>query len=189
MPTEKCIAIAPAPQTRPQIVVGIDDGYACTKLALPDGRLLSIASSGRVGTSRVSWMPRAQQLIFEYQTEGTTYSVGEVDAVPTRFDGYAVSGLNRAIVQHALQCADLEGAMIRAASGLPVSVFYSRSGGRRESAIESKRANLLLPVTPVGEAMSVDIVEHQVIPEALAAWYDHVTAQASINCTPWHRSP
>ena len=107
----------------PCIAVGIDDGYAYTKVVLPDGRLIATPSRAHIGQSKVSWIRQAEQLIFEYETDGTVYSVGDVEATPTRFEGYACSGLNRAIVQHALQCADLEGALIKAVSGLPVNSF------------------------------------------------------------------
>lgn len=161
------------PKEKGAILVGVDDGYACTKVAL-DGHLVSIPSTGRVGSANVSWLPKAQELIFEYETDGVTYSVGEVDAEPTRYDGYAISGLNRAIVQHALQRAGLEGKNVVAASGMPVSAFYSKSGMRRDADIEKKEKNLLVNVTPPYEDLPAKIVEHHVIPEALAAWYDHV---------------
>ena len=154
--------------------VGIDDGYAYTKLALPDGRLLVTPSCARIGRSKVSWIREAEQLVFEYETDGTTYSVGNLEAASTRFDGYACSGMNRAIVQHALQCADLEGGDVHAISGLPVSTFYLNGGGRRDAAIDAKRANLLIPVQPKNPARAVNVTRHDVIPEALAAWYDYV---------------
>ncbi len=156
------------------IQVGIDDGYAYTKLALPDGRLLTTPSRAQIGRSKVSWINQAERRIFEYQTDGSTYSVGDVDAASTRFEGYACSGMNRAIVQHALQQAGLEGCDIEAVSGMPVSAFYRNCGDRRNRAINDKRQNLLQPVRPSGEALAVDIVFHEVIPEALAAWYDYV---------------
>lgn len=162
------------PQTVGAIQVGIDDGYAYTKLALPDGRLLATPSRAQIGRSKVSWINQAERRIFEYAADGTTYSVGDVDAASTRFEGYACSGMNRAIVQHALQQAGLEGSDVEAVSGLPVSAFYRNSGARRNSAINDKRQNLLQPVRPSGEALAVNIVFHQVIPEALAAWYDYV---------------
>lgn len=168
------------PKARPQatdsspVPIGIDDGYAVTKLALADGRLLAIPSAARAGRSNVSWMPRAEQLIFEYETKGTVFSVGDVDASPTRFEGYSSSALNRVIVQHALQCADLEGRELAAVSGLPVNHFYHRSGKRRATAISEKQANLVTPVTPLSAASAAEIIAHDVVPEALAAWYDHV---------------
>ena len=161
-------------QSANAIQVGIDDGYAYTKLALPDGRLLATPSRAQIGRSTVSWLNQAERRIFEYQTDETTYSVGDVDAASTRFEGYACSGMNRAIVQHALHQAGLEGADVEAVSGLPVSAFYRNDGARRTSAISDKRQNLLQPVRPSGQALAVDIVFHEVIPEALAAWYDYV---------------
>jgi plasmid segregation protein ParM len=164
-------------QTTSAIQVGIDDGYAYTKLALPDGRLLATPSRAQIGRSKVSWLNQAERRIFEYATDGTTYSIGDVDAAPTRFEGYACSGMNRAIVQHALQQAGLGGHDVEAVSGLPVRAFYRNSGARRNSAINDKRQNLMQPVCPSGEALPVDIVFHQVIPEALAAWYDYVIVE------------
>ena len=75
------------------IPVGLDDGYAFTKLALPDGRLMVIPSRGRVGRSDMTWIHGAEQRVFEYETEGAVYSVGAIDGAPTHFDGYAWSGL------------------------------------------------------------------------------------------------
>ena len=94
--------------------VGLDDGYAYTKVALPDGRLSVIPSRARVGRSDVTWVHQGRQNIFEYETEGTRYSVGAVDGAPTHFEGYPFSGMNRAIVQHALQQAGLGGQSLHA---------------------------------------------------------------------------
>ena len=49
--------------------VGLDDGYALTKLALPDGRLVAIPSRARLGRANVTWIDNAEQRIFEYETE------------------------------------------------------------------------------------------------------------------------
>ena len=160
--------------TTTPIKIGIDDGFAVTKLALPDGRLLGTPSRAEIGHAKVSWLNPGERRIVEYETEGTVYAVGDVDGAATRFDGYACSGMNRAIVQHALQCAGLEGQEVNAISGLPVSAFYRSSGKKRTSAINDKQQNLLQPVRPRTEAVPVEIVMHRVIPEALAAWYDYV---------------
>ncbi|MEQ9561467.1 MAG: ParM/StbA family protein, partial [Woeseiaceae bacterium] len=163
--------------------VGIDDGFAFTKLSLPDGRLLAIPSRARIGRSKVSWINRGECRIFEYETDGTVYSVGEVDATATRFAGYACSGMNRAIVQHALLEAGLEGAVVHAVSGLPISDFYQSSGTKRLDAIAEKESNLLQPVHPRSEVLPVDITFHRVIPEALAAWYDYVIEERDGSAT------
>ena len=157
--------------------VGIDDGFAYTKVALPDGRLSAVPSRAQIGRSKVSWINRAQARISQYETDGTVYSVGDVEAAATRFEGYACSGMNRAIVQHAMLNAGLEAADVDAVSGLPVSAFYRNSGAKRQSAINDKQQNLLIPVRPLIEVIPVEVVCHQVIPEALAAWYDYVIVE------------
>ncbi|MCP4289484.1 MAG: plasmid stability protein StbA, partial [Gammaproteobacteria bacterium] len=154
--------------------VGLDDGYAYTKVALPDGRLVVIPSRARVGCSGVTWIHQGQQRIFEYETEGTLYSVGAVDGEPTHFEGYPFSGMNRAIVQHALQQAGLGGHTLHAVSGLPVSAFYLQDGNQRHKTLEKKRMSLKQSVQPIDGRLPAGIAFHEVIPEALAAWYDDV---------------
>ncbi len=161
--------------------LGLDDGYAFTKVALPDGRLLAIPSRARIGQSGVTWIRAAPQCVFEYHTEGTTYSVGAVDGDPTHFDGYPISGMNRAIVQHAMQQAGLSGQSVHVVSGLPVGAFYRNDGQQRQRSIQNKRDSLKLAVEPVStvgashnESLKVSVAFHEVIPEALAAWYDYL---------------
>jgi plasmid segregation protein ParM len=160
------------------IPVGLDDGYAYTKVALPDGRLSVIPSRARVGHAGVTWIHEAQQRIFEYETEDTVYAVGAVEGAPTQFEGYPWSGLNRAIAQHALQVAGLAGRTVHAVSGLPVSTFYQQRGEHRAAAIARKRDSLKQPVRPLAEnTLPAGIAFHEVIPEALAAWYDAVIVE------------
>jgi plasmid segregation protein ParM len=163
------------------IQVGLDDGYAYTKVALPNGKLMAVPSRARMGEAGVTWIREEEQRIFEYETDGTVYSVGAVDGEPTQFDEYPGSGLNRVIVQHALQQAGLTGRSVHMVTGLPVSAFYSNNGKRRDKAIKRKRENLKLTVDPVPPhsasqqwPVKASIAFHDVIPEALAAWYDHV---------------
>jgi plasmid segregation protein ParM len=158
--------------------IGLDDGYAFTKVALPNGRLMAIPSRARIGRANVTWLNGSEQRVFEYETEDTLFAVGEVDGEPTHFDGYPFSGLNRAIVQHALQQAGLAGHSAHAVSGLPVSSFYLKDGNQRLALIERKRASLKKPVQPIDGRLPAAIAFHEVIPEALAAWYDHVILEA-----------
>jgi len=160
------------------VSVGLDDGYAFTKLALPDGRLIAVPSRARLGRAKVSWIDSAAPRIFEYETESQAYAVGEVDGEPTYFDAYPFSGLNRAIVQHALQQAGLGGQSVHAVSGLPVGSFYQGDGSRREETLARKRASLKLGVDPLDGRLSAAVAFHEVIPEALAAWYDHVISES-----------
>jgi len=156
------------------ISIGLDDGYAYTKVALPDGRLIVIPSRGRTGRAGVTWIHQGEQRIFEYETADAVYSVGAVDGAPTHFEGYPWSGLNRAITQHALQEAGFAGRTVHAVSGLPVSAFYRKSGERRQETITKKQDSLKQNVRPLSDALAAGIAFHEVIPEALAAWYDTV---------------
>ena len=168
------------------VQLGLDDGYACTKLALENGRLLSIPSRARIGHSGVTWMQDDQQQIFEYQTHGQVYSVGAVDGEPTHFDGYPVSDMNRVIVQHAFQQAGLSGQLLRVVSGLPVSAFYSHSGERRTETIKQKIQSLKVETQGLGGAsapLPACVAFHDVIPEALAAWYDYVIVEKEDGAT------
>ena len=63
--------LAVSSQSTPTIAVGVDDGYAYTKLALPDGRLLATPSRAQIGRCNVSWLNQTERRIFEYETEGT----------------------------------------------------------------------------------------------------------------------
>ncbi len=171
----------PAPHT--VITIGLDDGYAYTKVAMPDGRVFAVPSRGRVGHANVTWLDHAKRTIQEYETEGQTYAVGDIDGESTEYDAYPYSGLNRAIVQHALQTAGLAGLTVHAISGLPVSAFYFRDGNQRSESIHRKAENLKKPVQPTDGRLAAGIAFHDVIPEALAAWYDYVIIESADGVT------
>lgn len=165
------------PETSKTVNVGLDDGYAMTKVALPDGRLMAVPSRARIGRANVTSLNGSEPRVFEYDTDEMLFAVGDVDSEPTHFDAYPFSGLNRAIVQHALQAAGLAGQSVHAVSGLPVSSFYLKDGSQREELIARKRNSLKQPVQPIDGRLPVGIAFHEVIPEALAAWYDHVITE------------
>jgi len=160
------------------IRIGLDDGYAFTKVALPDGQLIAIPSRARIGRANVTWLNGSEQRVFEYETDETFYSVGEIEGEPTHFDGYPFSGLNRAIVQHALHEAGLAGQSVHAVSGLPVASFYHKDGSERAEIVDRKRCSLKQTVQPIDGRQPAAIAFHEVIPEALAAWYDYVITEA-----------
>lgn len=77
-------------------------------------------------------------------------------------------------------------------SGLPVSAFYFNDGQPRSGAIRQKRDTLQIAVEAVSSGgmfdrgrPAVNVAFHEVIPEALAAWYDQVievkAGEASLN--------
>ncbi len=165
------------------ISIGLDDGYAYTKVALPDGRVFAVPSRGRLGHANVTWLDHTKPAIQEYETEDQTYAVGELDGESTEYDDYPYSGLNRAVVQHTLQTAGLAGHTVHAISGLPVSAFYLRDGTQRSESILRKTAHLKRPVQPTDGRLAAGIAFHEVIPEALAAWYDYVIVESADGVT------
>ena len=159
------------------IEVGLDDGYATTKIALAAGRVFSVPSRARVGAAAVTSLNETRPSVREYETGGRRYAAGALDGESTRFDDYPFSDLNRVIVQHALQEVALDGCRLHVVSGLPVSAFYHATGARRDDVIARKVANLLAPVEPTDGRPQATVIVHDVIPEALAAWYDHVISE------------
>ena len=160
------------------VCIGLDDGYALTKVVLPDGRLVAIASRARIGGAHVTGVHGSAPQVREYETDGTRFAAGDIDGESTQFDDYPYSGLNRAIVQHALQEAGLAGRSVHAVSGLPVGSFYQKDGSQRADSVDRKRHSLKQPVQPIDGRLPAAIAFHEVIPEALAAWYDHVITES-----------
>jgi plasmid segregation protein ParM len=60
-----------------------------------------------------------------------------------------------------------------------VSAFYRKDGSQRTETVEQKRASLKKPVEPIDGRLAASIAFHEVIPEALAAWYDHVITDSN----------
>ena len=159
------------------VPVGLDDGYAYTKVATAGWAMIVIPSRAPLGKANVTWIDSAEQRIFEYETEAQIFAVGEVEGEPTEFDAYPFSGLNRAIVQHGLQQAGLQG--IRCMRLRPTGrQLLPPDGSRREEILARKRASLKKPVQPLDGRLPAGIAFHEVIPEALAAWYDHVITES-----------
>ncbi len=71
----------------------------------------------------------------------------------------------------------LAGRTVHAVSGLPVGAFYRKSGDRRQETITRKQDSLKQSVRTMSDALPAGIAFHEVIPEALAAWYDSVIVE------------
>src|SRR5690606_30756236 len=93
-------------------------------------------------------------------------------AVDTRTSDYPTSSPNRALVMHALRKANIgPNENLSIVTGLPVNRFY-RAGERNDPLIEAKRQSLLRPVKNTSGLQVIQVVKHQVISEAVAAYYD-----------------
>ena len=56
--------------------------------------------------------------------------------------------------------------------------LLSQDGSRREEILTRKRDSLKKTVQPIDGRLSAAIAFHDVVPEALAAWYDHVITES-----------
>jgi plasmid segregation protein ParM len=158
------------------ILVGVDDGYAMTKVALSDGRVFKIPSRARAGSHNISTIGSAKDSVDgNYETDGVEFTVSEhIDGEGTRFNDYPFSSLNRVIVNHALRLAGLGGKSVKLATGLPVSHYFSGPGSKPNGAmIERKERNLKTPVKSMTGVACADIAATQVFAEGVAAWVDY----------------
>lgn len=168
-----------------EIVVGVDDGFAMTKVVVMQGgvvikRLMipSRARSGVHGTTVIGDSGDESDIDSRYETEGVIYTVANLaDSESARFDEYPFSGMNRAIITHALRAAGLGGKQVRIATGLPLGTFYKGSAPDA-GVIQRKIQSLLTAVRPLDDSAVAKIDSHNVFPEGLAAWVDYAVDEA-----------
>ncbi len=161
------------------IAVGIDDGHAEIKLALPDGRMIKLPSKVRSGAHGVTAFGRdgnsgnSSQLDGGYETEEQRFTISDfIEGEGTRFDDYPFSSINRVLIHHALRLAGLGGHPVKIATGLPVLRYFQGSSPNYET-INRKNASIAAPVrTLSGEAVA-EIQASYVVPEGVAAWVDY----------------
>lgn len=164
------------PLSKDLILVGVDDGYAMTKVALPDGRLFKIPSRARSGGSGISSIGGDDNSLDGcYTTEDLDFVVADhIDGEGTRYDDYPFSAHNRVIVHHALRMAGLSGKSVKIGTGLPVAHFFSGANATTNvNLISRKSTNLRTEVRSTAGLPCADIVESCVLAEGVAAWVDY----------------
>jgi len=168
-----------------RLVVAVDDGYARTKVCVPQigagdalwGSVPIIKEFGTVITRGVSATSSADGTESgTWVADGQQFSVDEYvagDTVAT--DDYHWSAMNRVLVNHYLvQCGlsavDIDLLVV----GLPMSQFYTPTG-KRSDVVDKKITSLMRPVIPVGETKQpARIKEVKVVPQGRSALFDHV---------------
>lgn len=176
--------VTPILNKRPEhklLYCGIDDGHYATKICLEDGTTFYMPSRAAVGLQQIVSLNGDEDTAYEtgHNDGDETFTVIEdyalIAAVDTRFTEppYAVSGLNRAIVFHALVRAGLGGKSLAAVTGLPVDNYFLR-GEKNTELIERKVANLVKgSVRNKNPNVNLPkIVRHNVIAEGVAAFFD-----------------
>jgi plasmid segregation protein ParM len=157
------------------ILVGVDDGYAYTKVCVDGKAPFKMRTSIRQGVESVANMSGDGESDGCYETAGQRFTVGDnIQGENTRFDGYAGSAMNRVAIHHALRLAGLGGQKVKIATGLPVRSFYNGEGRINKEFIEQKRRGIEEEVSALFGGKIANIVDHVVCSEAVAAWLDHV---------------
>lgn len=156
------------------ILVGVDDGYAMTKVATLDGRMIKIPSSARPGVYGVSAIGgNVESDGGGYETEGQKFTVGDfMESEGTRFDDYPFSALNRVIVHHALKQSGFGSKNVKIATGLPVTGYFLGDIPNLP-VITKKRENLMIDVSSLTKGDCANIVENHVFSEGVSAWVDY----------------
>jgi len=178
------------------VAVGVDDGYYGIKVAVEPGvmthhpitghelgpdEVVRIYVPSRIVTGRVTAGDNADAGVYVHG--GSTYSVVSDDfggkAHELRTMDYAHSFRNAILVHHALISAGLAGRKLKIVTGLPVSNYYDKVTGKRSDAYVDKKINFLLdannaPAPYDTNIVMPEIVEHDVMSEAVAGYYESV---------------
>lgn len=158
------------------LYVAVDDGYAMTKVALPDGTLLKLPSTVRDGSVTLSG-DSDEIPVYRTAEDGgdRTFSYtnsSDVGAAATDFDTYPFSARNRVMVHHALIKAGLGGRQVKIVTSLPVHDFYGETS-KNQVSIDRKNVSIRIPVAALGARPCAEIVASTVLSEGVCAWLDH----------------
>lgn len=158
------------------VFVGGDDGYDETDITTSLGDCFRRPSMAKAGEDSQVSLGASKKKTFGYKTGDGQFVVGDLrDPDTTAFDEYPVSGMNRAIVMHALREARLtDEHEVVLCTGLPIKRFYVGSG-INQKLVKAKRESLLRNDVIANDGYKLPkIVEHTVVAEGIAAWFDLV---------------
>lgn len=156
------------------VFVGGDDGFDETKLTTSLGDFYRRPSMAKAGEVSQVALGSVRKKTFGYKTEEGHFVVGDLrDPDTTAFDGYPTSGMNRALVMHALRETGLtEEHDVVLCTGLPIKRYYIGSE-INQKLVKAKRASLLKnDVVALDGYKLPKIIDHTVSAEGIAAWFD-----------------
>jgi plasmid segregation protein ParM len=163
------------------IVIGVDDGYAGTKIfgdnvagdGVQKGKIPSRARSGVHAVTAIFGENDSDAYLCEDESGSEKWTVGtHIEGEDTRFDHYPTSAMNRAIVNHALNQNGYSGQKVEIVTGLPFNAYYRVDGTYNIDLIKNKQDSLKKPVKRSSGAESAVVVKHHVLGEAVCAVVD-----------------
>ena len=154
-------------------LVGADIGYKDTKLVWldKDGDIKKLVFPS-MAAADAACVDIDGTMQGAYRIGNTVWTVG-AEGQSTQFENFPFSPQTRALFNHALRLAGLEGSKVKVASCIPMSLEYKFDSTLNKENIEAKRKNLsgLCEWIPSGRA---DVEAAGVLAEGLAAWIDYL---------------
>ena len=166
------------------IIFGIDDGnYSCKAFGCVnnENKTFSVPSLVRKGafTSRsmldgMSLNSPTSNLTSTFDIDGNLYSTGQVknDSKRANERGYCASDENLAVVSNVLHQIGLGSKEVTLMTGMPFQYYYKPNGEINKAFIEQKKATFKKSVVNTLNDTSVQIVQHSVMAQGEAAYYD-----------------
>lgn len=163
-------------------VIGTDDGHDTIKVCYGWDQANKSWLYGYHKSRAVKGLEQVMA-VSSSGTAGAAYSTGDehftiadgqslLRSLDTRMVNYALSPLNRVLVNHALAECGLGDTSVYLVTGLPVDQYY-RDGMPNAELIDAKIANLSTPVVRIGKGAGLaNIVKQGVVSEAIGAFYD-----------------
>lgn len=159
------------------MIVAIDDGYHSCKVVTRDRQIClptAVTRASRL-TARAMSGPSVS-IEGCYEIEGSVYAVGSnvLDPIHTRFAEFPYSGANLAVAMDALRRVLAPGATAHVVTDVPFNWFYAANGQKRNSDLARKVSAWGRNVRELSGAVLPRILSVDVVPEAVAAWFDFV---------------
>lgn len=157
--------------------VVIDNGHAQQCVAwIKDGEIKTSVKPSRIemGANGFSLAGAKTQTYYDVSSS-TKYTVGEnvSDPMPLNFKDYAISPMNRVLVNSSIRESGL-GGEVSIITGLPFSYFFNNDGEINTKFIGKVKESMAETVlTNDNKPLPFKIANHQVMPESLAAFFDY----------------
>lgn len=156
-------------------VVGIDDGYADTKIYGAGGYVIPsrarlMAHGDDVHSSIAGLESRGIYLVHDKYIQVDP----AIDGDDTCVDGYHGGPLNAAVIHQALLTAKYSGKTVDVAVGLPFGAYFLADGSVNQPLIDAKIANLRLPISRVDGRPLASIRDLKIYSQTVSAYIHHV---------------
>lgn len=159
------------------MIVAIDDGYHSCKVVTRDRQTClptAVTRASRLTARAMSGPSVSNERC--YEIEGSVYTVGAdvLDPIHTRFAEFPYSAANLAVAMDALRRVLAPGAAAHVVTDVPFNWFYAANGQKRNSDLARKISAWGRSVRELSGVVLPRIVSVDVVPEAVAAWFDFV---------------